>query len=554
MRPKNQDYQNFFELDLAGIYQTSIDGDVIECNDTFARILGYKSSEDLAGKGAITYCNNSDRETVIAALRSLGTISNLEVCLRKKDGTPVWVFENMTLRTALDGKPIVVGVLLEITEQRMATERMQHQVYHDPLTGLPNQALFKDRLNVGIAHARHEGRQIGVMFVDLDHFELINTTFGHGIGDRLLQGLADRLSETRGPEETVARHGSDEFTILFSSDGGAEQAALLAQQVLDTISKPFVLDQQNVYVNASIGIALFPDEGEDAETLLKNADAAMYRAKDKGRNIYQLFTPAMNARAFERLALVTSLKRALDKGEFLLHFQPEVNVQTGRITCIGALLRWNHPDLGIIEPADFIVAAEDASLIIPIGEWVLREACRQAKQWQAAGLPVTKISVNLSTGQLFEQQIEERIERILRESGLQADVLQLEISEDSIGDPVKSLAALRGLKELGVGLTLDNFGIGRSSLTDLKHLPLDSVKIDRSFIQGMTRRADDAAIVSAIIAIARGLNLRVIAEGVETLDQLSFLRDRHCSEMQGYFFGKPHPATTVAEMLRMQGH
>ena len=550
------DYQSFFDRNLAAVYRCDLSGRVVDCNEMLARTLGYSSKQELIASGQIDYCNASDRETILAALGDLQSLSNLEVCLRKKDDSLVWVFQNITLVAEGDGHlPLIEGVLLEITEQRLATERMQHQVYHDALTGLPNQTLFKDRLTVALARARREGAEpTGVMFLDIDDFELINRTFGQGIGDRLLKALADRLAESFGRDETVSRHGSDQFAILFQAAGGAELAAMLAQQVLDTVSQPIVLDGNEMYVNASIGIALYPEDGNDTETLMKNADVAMYRAKDKGKNTYQLYTPAMNARAFERLALITSLRRAIDKNEFVLHFQPEVNVQTGRITCIEALVRWNHPELGLIEPAQFIVAAEDASLLAPIGDWVLREACRQAREWQKAGLPATRISVNLSTSQLYEKKLAATIEKVLRDSGLEADSLQLEINESSMNDFPRSIIALRALKELGVSLALDNFGSGRSSLTDLKAMPLDSVKIDRSFIQGVTRRSDDAAIVSAIIALARGLNLRVVAEGVETLDQLSFLRDRRCAEMQGFFFGKPHSASTVADMLRMQDH
>ncbi|HXI13230.1 MAG TPA: EAL domain-containing protein [Thermoanaerobaculia bacterium] len=550
------DYQSFFERNLAGVYRCDLTGRIVDCNEALAATLGYSSKQELIADGRIDYCNSSDRETILAALGDLHSLSNLEVCLKKKDDSLVWVFQNITLVPEQSGQlPLIEGVLLEITEQRLATERMQHQVYHDALTGLPNQTLFKDRLTVALARSRREGAEpVGVMFLDMDNFTLINRTFGQGIGDRLLKGVADRLAESFGHDETLSRHGSDEFTLLFPAGGGAESAAMLAQQVLDTVSQPILLDGNEMYVNTSIGIALYPEDGTDADTLMKSADVAMYRAKDKGKNTYQLYTPAMNARAFERLALITSLRRAIDKNEFLLHFQPEVNVQTGRISCIEALLRWNHPELGLVEPAHFIAAAEDASLLAPIGDWVLREACKQARLWQRAGLPATRVSVNLSTSQLYEQTLASKIEAILHDTGLEADNLQLEINESSMQDLPRSIMAMRALKDVGVTLALDNFGSGRSSLSDLKVMPLDSVKIDRSFIQGITRRSDDAAIVSAIIALARGLNLRVVAEGVETLDQLSFLRDRRCADMQGFFFGKPHSAATVTDMLRMQDH
>jgi len=545
------DYRALFERSQAGAFRRTLDGRLLDCNDAFAKLFGYGSREEILAAGMIRYFNPSDSETILAALRDLKSLTNLEVCFLKRDNSLLWALENVTLMEA-DGKPCLEGILLEITEQRQAAERMEHQIYHDPLTGLPNRTLLTDRLNVALAQAKRNEKPLSVLFVDLDHFELINSTLGYGLGDRMLKGIADRLNEVAGAESTVSRFGSDEFTLVLPSAVDAESAALSAEKVMNTVSAPFVLDGHEVFVNASVGIALSPEDGEDAESLLKNAGTAMYRAKEMGRNSYQLYSKTMNARAFERLSLVTSLRNALERGEFVLHYQPEVNVITGKISCIEALIRWEHPELGLVEPKEFMAAAEDANLTIPIGEWVLRESCRQLVEWHKQGLKDLRIAVNLSTAQFLQTELVRSVQKSLFEFNVAPEHLELEITEDSMQDTNRSIPLLHSLRNLGVHLTIDDFGTGRSSFTELKKTPVDSVKIDRSFVNGITRRNDDAAIVSAVIGMARGLNLRVVAEGVETMDQLAFLRDRRCSEMQGYFFSRPRPAASLEPTLRLQ--
>jgi len=543
--------ESLFHLNLAGAFRQTADGQLVDCNDACARMLGYGSREELLAHGRFDYLTPSDPITIQAALQDLGTLTGLEVALRKKDGSSAWIYWSVASITE-GGSQYVDGVALEITEQRLATERIEHQAHHDPLTGLPNQSLFVDRLNVAVAHARRQGRPLAVLFVDLDHFELINTTFGRGLADRLLKAVADRLSGLMRAEDTVARFGSDEFAILISDFGPNENTALIAQKILDTVSRQEVLEGHDVYVNATIGIALFPDDGVDAETLIKNADAAMYRAKQLGRNTYRLYAPEANARAFERQSLVVGLRRALERDELLLYYQPEVNVQTGRIEAIEALLRWRHPEMGLVEPAAFLPAAEEGHLINPIGNWVLRQACSQLKFWRQLGIRSIPIAVNLSTRQFGYADLMRLVEGAIREFDVDPEMLELEIAQHTIHDADASVPRLMALKKLGVRLAIDDFGTGRSSLADLKKMPIDTIKIDQAFIRNVTTQSNDASIVEAVIRMARGFDIRVVAEGVETKDQMTFLWNRRCTDMQGYFFGKPMPAPALEETLRLQ--
>lgn len=544
-------YEALFNRNLAGAFRQTLDGRLVDCNEACARILGYGSREELLSYGRFDYLTASDPITIQAALQDLRTLNGLEVALRKKDGSSAWVYLNVA-SVAEGGPEYVDGVILEITEQRLAVERIEHQAQHDALTGLPNRTLFIDRLNVALAQARRHTRPLAVLFVDLDHFELINTTFGRGLADRLLKAVADRLAGLMRAEDTVARFGSDEFTILISDFGANENTALVAQKILDTVSRQEVLEGHDVYVNASIGIAIFPEDGMDAETLIKNADAAMYRAKQLGRNTYRLYAPEANARAFERQSLVVGLRRALEREELLLHYQPEVNVQTGRIEAIEALLRWRHPEMGLVEPAAFLPAAEQGNLINPIGHWVLRQACSQLKLWQQMGIRFIPIAVNLSPRQFAYADLLRLVEGSIREFGIDPGMLELEIAQHTLQDADTAAPRLHALKKLGVRLAIDDYGLGRSSLADLKKMPIDTVKIDQTFIRNVTTQSNDAAIVEAVIRMARGFDIRVVAEGVETKDQMTFLWNRRCTDMQGYFFGKPMPAPALEETLRLQ--
>lgn len=534
-----------------GAFRQSFDGRIVDCNDACATILGYGSREELLGVGTFEHFSPSDQPSLAAALQDLETLHNIEVCLRRRNGTLVWVSENLGV-VEVEGERLIEGVLLEVSEQRTASERFEYHVTHDPLTRLPNRSLFLDRLLVALAQSQRRERPLAVCLVDLDHFDLINATFGRAMADRILKQIGDRLVEALRLEDTVARFGSDEFSLMLIDVESEVSIASIAQRLLETISRPIMIDTHEIRVNASIGIAVYPGDGADPETLIRNADAAMYRAKDVGRNTWQFYAPEVNARAFERQMVVRSLREAVEKDQFILHYQPQINVQTGQIECLEALLRWRHPELGTVNPDEFLPAAEQGGLVHKIGEWVMRTACRQGRAWASSGLRSVRIAVNLSWRQFQQPDLIRKLGRIILEEGMDPNLLELEISERTMQHSDRTMTTLLGLKNLGVKLALDDFGTGRSSLSDLKQMPFDTVKIDPSYIRNITEHLDDAALVQAVVTMARALGVRVVAEGVETRDQLSFLRQKNCLDMQGFFFGKPMPAFGMEELLRMQ--
>jgi diguanylate cyclase (GGDEF)-like protein len=428
-------------------------------------------------------------------------------------------------------------------------EQLRRQVYHDTLTGLPNRALFQDRLALAVAQAHRHGKGLAVLFLDVDRFKVINDSLGHSVGDRLIREVAARLRSCLREGDTVARLGGDEFTLLLPDVGQAVDAAKVAKKVLDLVRMPFDLDGRELFVTSSMGISLYPDDGSDAETLVKNADAAMYRAKEQGRDHYQLYTPALNATALERLALESSLRRALAHDELLLHYQPILDVATRRLHGVEALLRWHHPELGLVPPAEFIPLAEVTGLILAMGPWVLRTACAQARAWQHVQ-PGLRVAVNLSARQFQEAGLVGHVTDALADTGLDPRCLQLEITESSaMQNAQTAIQTLRELKALGVGLSIDDFGTGYSSLSYLRRFPIDTLKIDQSFIRDIGTDPDDAAIASAIIALAHTLKLTVVAEGVETEDQLEFLSRHGCDRTQGYLFSRPLSAERCTEVL-----
>ena len=435
-------------------------------------------------------------------------------------------------------------------KRQQAETTLRYQAFHDLLTGLPNRMLFNDRLPLALANAHRNETMLIVMFLDLDRFKTINDTLGHAIGDQLLQAVATRLSSCLRESDTIARWGGDEFTLLLPQISSAEDAAKSAQRLIEALKPAFHLGVHELYISSSIGIALYPHDGDDAQTLLKNADAALYRVKEHGRNGYQIYTPAINSQASALLALESSLHHALERQEFVLHYQPQINVSTGKITGMEALLRWQHPDLGLLLPCVFIPLAEENGLIVPIGEWVLRTACAQNKVWQAAGLPPLRMAVNLSARQFQQSHLVETVAQILAETSLNPCHLELEITETVVMHDVSfTTSMLKELQAMGVKLAVDDFGTGYSSLGYLKHFPLNTIKIDQSFIRELTIDPNDAAIVTAVIALGRGLNMNVVAEGVETQAQLDYLRSHHCEEMQGYWFSRPMPAATATQFL-----
>jgi diguanylate cyclase (GGDEF)-like protein len=429
--------------------------------------------------------------------------------------------------------------------------QMAHSAEHDFLTGLPNRMLLNDRVGQAIALAKRHAKKVAVLFLDLDGFKHINDSLGHPVGDKLLQSVAKCLVDCIRGSDSVSRQGGDEFVVLLLDLEDAEDAAVTARRMLEAVAQPHHVDHHDLHVTASIGVSVYPDDGLDAEALIKNADTAMYQAKENGRRSFQFFKPAMNARAVERQFIEEGLRRALERREFALHYQPKVNLTTGAITGAEALLRWTHPTRGPVSPADFIPVAEDCGLILPIGAWVLREACAQARAWMDAGLPVTSMAVNVSAIEFRDRSFLDRVFATVAETSLDPRSLELELTESVLMKHAASTATiLQALRKSGIRVAVDDFGTGYSSLSYLQKFPVDAVKIDQSFVRQISTAGADTTIVKAVIGMARGLKLRVIAEGVETLEQVAFLRAYRCEEAQGYYFSRPVPAQQFAMLLK----
>ncbi len=552
LRASERRYRMLFERNLAGVYRATLDGRFLDCNDACARIFGYASPAELRSERVqALYADPEDRAEFLTRLLHQRTITNYEMRYRRRDGTVIWTLENATLLEEDSGDPgLLEGTLVDITDRKRAEAQVEFQAYHDALTRLPNRVLLKDRLAVALAHAQRMRQPLAVMFLDLDHFKLVNDTLGHSVGDQLLQAVAVRLVSSVRRDDTVSRVGGDEFTILFPELARGDDAARMAQKILEAVSQPFAIEGHDIYVTTSLGISLFPDDGEDSESLLKNADSAMYRAKDLGRNTYQLCTPGMSVRALERMALENRLRRAVERNEFVLHYQPLVDMASGAFVGCEALLRWQHPERGLLQPDTFISLAEESRLILPVGEWALRAACGQMRRWQDEGCAGLRLAVNLSARQFQQQDLASRIERILAETGMPAESLELEVTESiAMQNAEWTTGVLRQLRGMGVRISIDDFGTGQSSLSYLKYFPLSTVKIDRSFVKDIAVDPDDEAIVTAVIALAHSLGLKVIAEGVETEEQHAFLRDAGCDESQGYLFSPPRPADEMRTLL-----
>ncbi|HZF19250.1 MAG TPA: EAL domain-containing protein [Burkholderiales bacterium] len=490
----------------------------------------------------------------IALLEAHKEFRDLELCRIDESGKKIWI--------SISGEPVFDssgtfkgyrGVGKDITERKFDEEHIHFLANHDALTSLPNRAMFADVLTLAIQNARRYARSFAVLFIDLDRFKNINDTLGHDSGDKLLLEMGKRLSQTMRTSDFVARLGGDEFVILVQEITEAKQVASVARKVLSALVQPVTIQGQECRVTASIGICMFPTEAQDEVALMKNADIAMYRAKEDGKNNYKFYSQEMNLHSFERLALETSLRRGLERGEFLLHYQAKLDLNTGRITGVEALVRWQHPDMGLVPPAQFIPLAEETGLIVPIGRWVLQTACVQGVAWREQGLPPVHIAVNLSARQFADEDLVEDIADALKSSGLRPDLLELELTESMvIQNTERAGRVLREIKAMGVRLAIDDFGVGYSSLTHLKRFPIDTLKVDRSFIRDLPTDSEDKAITEAIIAMGKSLNLTVVAEGVETEEQQAFLKEHDCDEMQGFFFSKPIPPDAFAELLRQR--
>ena len=448
---------------------------------------------------------------------------------------------------------VALGLIMAVLEDQreaaaMATSQVEHLAYYDTLTGLPNRSLFADRLAVALTHAARHHYKLAVLFLDVDRFKQVNDSLGHTTGDRLLRTVASRIRSAVREEDTVSRFGGDEFTILIHIIGKIEDAGKIAQKILDALKAPIIIDEREFVVTSSIGVSIYPIDGTDGETLIRNGDTAMYRAKDIGGNTYQFYASTMNHKALEALEVENGLRRALAQDEFVLYYQPLVDVTSGTVFGLEALIRWNHPQLGLLRPDRFIPAAEESGLIIPMGRWVLREACRQANEWHRHGHRVV-VAVNLSGRQFQDPDLTRQVREALEAADLRADYLELEITEGyAMQDVDKAIVTLRQLKALGVRIAIDDFGTGYSCLSYLKQFPIDTLKLDGSFVRDLST-PEDAQIALGVIALAHSLKLKVIAEGVETIGQMAFLREHACDRLQGYLFSRPMPAANFERFI-----
>ncbi|MGD0414504.1 MAG: EAL domain-containing protein [Terriglobales bacterium] len=512
-----------------------------------AEIVG-KSDFDLAWSETAEVYRADDKLVMEQGSAKLG----FEEIQDRPDGRRVWLRTSKLPLWDREGNVTgVIGTYEDITERKVADDRVQYLAYYDALTGLPNRTLLQDRLSKALASARRRKDKVALLLLDLDRFKDINDSLGHSVGDLVLQEVAERLKKWAREQDTVARVGGDEFVIVLTAAKDGADAAVAAERLMHAMSAGFVVQGRSLSISCSVGMSVFPEHGADCETLIKNADAAMYCAKENGGHNFRFFTDDMNAQTVERLTLESGLRLALEKKEFFLVYQPQMNIATGKIIGLEALLRWQHPKLGLVPPDRFIRIAENCGLIVPIGEWVLRAACSQARKWQDEGLPAMSVAVNVSALQFRQEDFCELIRRVLHETGLGPQYLELELTESLLlANAGVTLSVIQELKAMGLALAIDDFGTGYSSFSYLRQFRISKLKIDRLFIRDVAVNPDDAAITTAIISMAKSLNLKVIAEGVENEAQMSFLRAHQCDEIQGYYFSKPLAVDKVADKLR----
>ena len=535
------------------VISTTAEGIVTSWNNGATEIYGY-SAEEMEGH-PISVLEPRERrgeiDGILERIQMGEGVVRYETVRLKKNGE--------LLEVAVSASPIrdengeltgVASITRDISDRRRAQELIVFQAFHDPLTGLPNRALLMERLNLCLAKARRSGKLLSLLFLDLDLFKAVNDGFGHHVGDAVFQEVARRLTLCIRDDDTVARVGGDEFIVLLPEIGRTEDAAAVARKLLDAIAQPFLAGGRRIDLTTSIGVSVFPNDGQDPETLLRSADNAMARAKEKGRNNYQLSIPELTEEAVKRLTLQAGLRQAIEKDELILHYQPVLSLTTGRIVELEALVRWQHPDKGLIMPGAFIDVAEKAGMMVPLGEWVLTKAARQTKVWQTMGFPELRVAINLSPSQFHERNLVTSIRRALTESALKPETLEIEITEGvAMEDAEVTVANLLALRSLNVGVSIDDFGTGYSSLSYLKRFPVTTLKIDRSFVSDVVTNSADAGIVRAVVAMAHGLKLNVIAEGVETKEQFAYLRENGCDALQGYWFSRPLPVDAVDTLL-----
>ncbi len=556
LRRAEEKYRSIFEDAVVGIFQTTPDGRPVNVNRALARMHGYESPEQLLAEvsnvGSQLFADPNAHQELSRLLEKDRALHSVEMESQTKDGGKKWLSAN--LRAVSDGEGNVVlheGTVEDITARKAAEERVQFLAYYDGLTELPNRTLLRDRIAVALPGARRHHEKVALLYLDLDRFKNINDSLGHSIGDQLLKEVAERLKRWTREQDTVARLGGDEFLVLVTAVNQIADAVAVAHRIVNSMAAEFVIHGHVINVTCSLGISIFPDDGEEAEALLKNADLAMYKAKEGGRNNLQLFTQEMNVQAVERMNLERSLRLAVERKEFFLTYQPQAELATGKITGCEALIRWRHPEMGLVLPNKFIPVAESSGLIRPIGEWVLKTACAQVRQWQDEGLPTVPVAVNVSAVQFRQKGFLRFVKTVLRETGLAPQYLELELTESLLlSDTDGTLLMLQQLKGMGLKLSIDDFGTGYSSLSYLRQFPVYKLKIDRSFVRDIVVDPDDAVITGTIVSMAKSLGLKVLAEGVENEDQISFLRAHQCDEIQGYYFSQPLSANELADKLR----
>lgn len=557
-RLRLQESEEFFRLTFnqaaVGIVLLGPDGRLLRVNRKMAQILGYSEVELLQRFfQQLSYEDDLPEEMALLKRLRAGEITDYqrERRLMRRDGSPVWVNVSVSMMRDANGSQRFITVVEDISRRKSAEEALMRMANHDALTGLPNRLLLQDRLSQAIVHAQRGGAQVAVMFIDLDRFKHVNDSLGHDAGDQMICEIARRLSGSLRESDTVARQGGDEFVVVLPELAGETDAAKVAQKLLDNLFQPLLLVGQEVFPTGSIGIAMYPRDGTDAATLLKNADSAMYQSKGRGGNHFSFYVSDLGEQATQHLRLEGALQRALQRREFLLHYQPVVDIATGVVDGVEALLRWKPHNMPMVAPSDFIPLAEETGLIVPIGDWVLQTAMEQQVAWRLQGLPPVRISVNLSARQFLGQDVAQRVASLLASTGCDPHYLTLEITESVLmQNPAAAAETMARLANMGVKLAIDDFGTGYSSLASLKRFPIHSLKIDRSFVSDLTRDTDDAAIVNAVIALAHSMKLNVIAEGVETMEQLAFLLAHGCDQMQGYCFSRPVEPAGIEALLR----
>ncbi|HWS02334.1 MAG TPA: EAL domain-containing protein [Gammaproteobacteria bacterium] len=545
-----------FENTTEGIIITDKDKKIIAVNEPFTQMTGYERDEVLGKSPSLLSSGLHDNSFFEAMWKDIAEHGSWrgEMWDRRKDGEAFPVLQAISQVNAEDGTPThYVSILTDISAIKASQKHLDFLAYHDPLTKLPNRLLFNERLDHACQLAKRDRRRLAVIFVDLDRFKNINDSLGHQIGDKLLIASARRLTNLLRASDTIARLGGDEFIILLEDIDDPQAIAMLCSNLLAAFEAPFSIDDHSLHITPSMGISLFPDDGQDVDTLVKNADAAMYRAKEEGRNDFQFFTHELSTRANERLTLEASLRKALELNQLRLHYQPQIDMHNGRIVSAEALLRWEHPALGLIPPDKFIPLAEETGLIVPIGEWVLQTACRQAYAWIKRYPFFRSIAVNISGRQFQGGKLVTTVQQMLEQSGLPACNLELEITESYLmGKAEQTVITLDALRELGLSLSIDDFGTGYSSLGYLKRFAVDKLKIDRSFVRDVTTDPNDEAIAKAVIALGHSLQMQIVAEGIETPEQCALLLQHGCDLAQGYLFSRPVPAEAFAQLLAVE--